>query len=92
MYNMTNQTHELLKFSTIERCDGAVELIGTAGYAFCTGSDGVRRPFDHTTCTYTLGSEPVGGTITGALRQFNLPTSRAPGDWPEPTVNGTVRY
>ncbi len=38
-----------------------------------------------------LGTAPIGGTITGALRQFNLPTSRAPGDWPEPCRH-TVRY
>lgn len=40
-----------------------------------------------------LGETLVGrGTLTGALRQYNLPTARAPGDWPEPTVNGTVRF
>lgn len=39
----------------------------------------------------SLGTAPVGGTITGALREFNLKTSRAPGDWPEPSVHGAVR-
>lgn len=27
--------------------------------------------------------------ITEALRDFNLPNTRAPGDWPETTVRGT---
>lgn len=44
------------------------------------------------TCSMLLGEELIGGTLTGALRQFNLQTARAPGDWPEPTVNGTIRF
>lgn len=83
---MNNATHELLKFSTISSASGD-SLQGSWGYVRFTGSVGVREPVSG-----FLGSEKIGGTLTGALRQFNLPTSRAPGDWPEPTVNGTVRY
>lgn len=39
-----------------------------------------------------LGKVPVEGTISAALREYNLPKSRAPGDWPTVGVNGTVRY
>lgn len=38
-----------------------------------------------------LGAEPVLGTATGALRQFNLPTAKAPGDWPAKSEH-TVRF
>lgn len=80
-----HDTHELLKFSVYDMPAGQV-LQGSWGYVPCTGSAGVR-----TVSTGGLGVEKIGGTLTGALRQFNLPTSRAPGDWPEPTTY-QVRY
>ena len=48
------------------------------------------QPISETSAMY-LGRVPLGGTTTGALRQFNLPTSRAPADWPEHCTY-TVRY
>lgn len=85
---MTNETNELLKFSVWSTVAGD-RLVGTwrrmgAGSAGLTEAGGG-------VCHGMLGEESVGGTVTGALRQFNLPTSRAPGDWPEPAVH-TVRY
>jgi hypothetical protein len=38
-----------------------------------------------------LGKVPVEGTLSAALREYNLPTTRAPGDWPTLGQNGTVR-
>jgi len=85
---MTNETHELLKFSVWSTVAGD-KLVGT-WHAMGAGSVGLTEA-GRGHCLGHLGEEPVGGTITGALRQFNLPTSRAPGDWPEPTVH-QVRY
>lgn len=31
-----------------------------------------------------LGTVPHDGYITGALREFNLPNTVAPGEWPNP--------
>jgi hypothetical protein len=84
---MHTATVELLKFSTQSYPEGD-RLVGSWGYVPAEGGSAAVR----TILPGGLGATPVGGTITGALRQFNLPTSRAPGDWPEPTVNGTVRY
>lgn len=39
-----------------------------------------------------LGKVPVEGTLTASLREYSLPKSRAPGDWPTIGPNGTVRY
>lgn len=38
-----------------------------------------------------LGTVTVEGTLSASLREYNLPTSRAPGDWPTLGANGTVR-
>lgn len=60
----------------------------------------VRKP-GHVPCAWIFGSEcegrlylgserlatdPDDRDITGALRQFNLPTAIAPGEWPERTT------
>jgi hypothetical protein len=84
--HMANATVELLKFSVYDMPRGQT-LQGSYGYVPADGgSESVKQP-----ASGYLGAEPILGTVTGALRQFNLPTSRAPGDWPEPTVH-TVRY
>lgn len=78
---------EILKFSVYTLATGDT-LFGT-WHTMADGSEGLQSA----RCHGGLGSEPLGkGTVTGALRQFNLPTSRAPGDWPGPTANGTVRF
>lgn len=88
---MNTATIEILKFS-VQSSPTGDSLIGTWGYAECVGFFGIQAAEPAGGCSGYLGSESVGGTITAALRQFNLPTSRAPGDWPTVSVNGTVRY
>lgn len=85
---MTNRKHEVLVFIVAEHAAFGRAVAGLARDC-AEGSDGLGLQ-DQLSGLW-LGTEPVGGTITGALRQYNLPTARAPGDWPEPTVNGTVR-
>lgn len=77
---------EVLKFS-VESSPSGDRLAGT----WCNMGAGSAGLQTATYCGY-LGAELVGGTVTGALRQFNLPTSRAPGDWPVRSLNGVVRY
>lgn len=77
--------HDVIKLSLISSPSADV-LVGSAHEtraAYYGGGETV----------YYLGeSYPIRGTLTAAIRDFNLPTARAPGDWPEPSANGTVRY
>lgn len=84
---MNTATHEVLKFSAVSSPAGD-KLVGTWAYIEFAGSYALQTgPSEG-----YLGSAPIDGTLTMALREFNLPTTRAPGDWPTLDPNGTVRY
>lgn len=87
--HMSANRLELIASLSLVELSSALEQELYARYALqFSVRDGVM--FGNDRCQH-LGSERVIGTTTGALRQFNLPTARAPGDWPAKSEH-TVRY